>query len=133
MPKVLQSSKIREIGMALSSAGFVTLDQQADALGLCRSTTWVILQAEHKNSGLSATVINRMLACPRLPGPVRVKLIEYVHEKMAGCYGHGQAQLRRFAGRLALSIKVVKSPGLAQPNSVASRAPAARRMLRKAA
>ena len=82
MPKALQCFKIREIGAALTSAGFVTLDQQADALGLCRSTTWAILQAEHKNSGLSATVINRMLAWPQLPGSVRAKLIEYAHEKM---------------------------------------------------
>ena len=133
MSKVLQSSKIREIGMALSSAGFVTLDQQADALGLCRSTTWVILQAEHKNSGLSATVVNRMLGSARLPSPVRAKLIEYVREKMAGCYGHSQAQLRRFADRLALPTNIVKSPALPTPASVANRAPAARRMLRKAA
>ena len=131
--KALQCSKIREIGAALISAGFVSLDQQAGALGLCRSTTWTILQAEHKNSGLSATVINRMLAYPRLPAPVRVKLIEYVREKMAGSYGHSKAQLRRFADQLELSTNVAKSPPLAQPGSVANRARAARRMLRKAA
>ena len=131
--KALQCSKIREICAALISAGFVSLDQQAGALGLCRSTTWTILQAEHKNSGLSATVINRMLAYPRLPAPVRVKLIEYVREKMAGSYGHSQGQLRRFADRLELSTKIAKSPPLAQPGSVANRARAARRMLRKAA
>jgi hypothetical protein len=133
MPKALQCAKIREIGAALISAGFVALDQQADALGLCRSTTWVILQAEHKNSGLSAAVINRMLASRRLPSPVRAQVIEYVRDKLAGRYGHSKAQLRRFAERLALPNNVAKSLGLAQPSSVANRAPVTRRMLRKAA
>ena len=104
MPRTLQAIKIREVGEALVAAGYVTLNTQAEALGLCRSTTWTIMQATHKNSGLSATVINRMLASPRLPPPVRAKLIEYVEEKIAGRYGHGAAQLREFAGRLTLNV-----------------------------
>jgi hypothetical protein len=133
MTRAVQSSKMRELKDVLVTAGFVALDEQAAALGLCRSTTWTIMRGAHKNSGLSVAVINRMLACPRLPGPVRAKLIEYVREKMAGCYGHSQAQLRRFADRLALPTNIVKSPALPTPASVANRAPAARRMLRKAA
>ena len=133
MTRAVQSSKMRELKDVLVAAGFVALDEQAAALGLCRSTTWTIMRGAHKNSGLSVAVINRMLACPRLPGPVRAKLIEYVREKMAGCYGHSQAQLRRFADRLALPTSIVKSPALPTPASVANRAPAARRMLRKAA
>ena len=133
MSKALQCAKIREIGAALISAGIVALDRQADALGLCRSTTWVILQAEHKNSGLSATVVNRMLGSPRLPGPVRAKVIEYVREKLAGRYGHSKTQLHRFADQVELSTEIAKSPPLAQPGSVANRARAAKRMLRKAA
>jgi hypothetical protein len=85
----------------------VALDEQADALGLCRSTTWTILQATHKNSGLSATVVNRMLASPQLPAPVRAKLIEYIEEKISGRYGHGKVQLREFAGRLTPPLNVV--------------------------
>ena len=131
MPKALQCAKIREIGAALISAGFVALDQQADALGLCRSTTWVILQAEHKNSGLSAAVINRMLASRRLPSPVRAQVIEYVRDKLAGRYGHSKAQLRRFADQVDLATRIAKSSRLAQPNSVGRRA--AKHMLRKAA
>lgn len=114
MPRTLQAFKIRELGEALVQAGYVALDEQADALGLCRSTTWTILQATHKNSGLSATVINRMLASPQLPAPVRTKLIEYVEEKIAGRYGHGKAQLRGFAGRLTPSLNVVPFPRLRQ-------------------
>jgi hypothetical protein len=104
MPRTLQAFKIRELGEALVQAGYVALDGQADALGLCRSTTWTILQVTHKNSGLSATVINRMLACPKLPAPVRAKLIEYFEEKISSRYGHGKAQLRKFACRLTPNV-----------------------------
>ena len=133
MSRAVQSSKIRELKDVLVASGYVALDEQADALGLCRSTAWTIIRGTHKNSGLSVSVINRMLACPRLPPAVRAKLIEYVCEKLAGTYGHSRAQLRMFAERLALPSNVARSIGLAQPGSVASRAPAARRMLRKAA
>jgi response regulator of citrate/malate metabolism len=62
--KALQSSKIREVAEAVKSAGFLTLDEQAKALGLSRSTAWTIRKASHKASGLSASIINRMLAAP---------------------------------------------------------------------
>ena len=98
--KARQSSKIKELGDALVVEGLVTLDQQADALGLSRSTTWTILKANHKASGLSATIINRMLAAPRLPMLARAKLLEYIGEKSAGLYGGSKIQLRRFANRV---------------------------------
>ena len=46
--KARQASKIREIGKALITAGFVSLDAQAKVLGLPLSTAWRILSAEHK-------------------------------------------------------------------------------------
>lgn len=98
--KARQSAKIREIGAALVAMGYLALDEQARALGLGRSTAWTILQANHKNSGLSATVIIRMLAAPKLPPLVRAIILEYVDEKVAGLYGHSKLQLRRFAARL---------------------------------
>ena len=104
MKKMRQSLKIKEIGAALVREGFITLDQQAPALGLARSTTWVILKANHKHSGLSAAVINRMLAAPALPPLVRIKLHEYIEEKSAGLYGHSRQQLLRFTDRLALRL-----------------------------
>ena len=104
MKKTRQSLKIREIGDALASEGFITLDEQARALGLCRSTTWTLLKANHKSSGLSASVINRMLASPRLPALARSRILEYVEDKMAGLYGHSQAQLRRFTARLSIDV-----------------------------
>ena len=98
--KARQSSKIRELGDVLVAMGFETLDQQAEALGLARSTTWTILKGNHKASGLSATVINRMLAAPQLPASVRTTIHEYIDEKAAGLYGHSKVQLRRFVARL---------------------------------
>ena len=98
--KARQSSKIREIGDALIALGYLALDEQAKALGLARSTAWTILRVDHKNSGLSATVINRMLAAPQLPTLVRAIILEYIDEKVAGLYGHSKLQLRRFAARL---------------------------------
>jgi len=100
--KARQSSKIKELGDALVTAGFVTLDGQARALGLPRSTTWTILKANHKASGLSATIINRMLTAPQLPALARARLLEYIAEKTAGLYGGSRRQLRRFTARLSV-------------------------------
>ena len=95
-----QSSKIRDIADALVGAGLVHLDEQARVLGLSRSTTWSVLKANYKASGLSAAVIKRMLASSQLPPVVRQKILEYVEEKAAGVYGHNQKQRRRFIDNL---------------------------------
>jgi hypothetical protein len=62
-----QLSKIRELVEAVEAAGFLTLDAQAKILGLPRSTAWTIRRGSYKASGLSASIINRMLAAPTLP------------------------------------------------------------------
>jgi hypothetical protein len=99
--KTLQSAKIRQLGEALIATGHLHLDDQAGVLGLSRSTTWTIVHAAHKNSGLSGAIVKRVLAQPALPGLVRTKIFEYVDEKSAGMYGHNPMQVRRF--RAALS------------------------------
>jgi hypothetical protein len=104
--KSRQSAKIKEIGDVLRAAGYVTLDKQADVLGLCRSTAWTVLQADHKTSGLTPAVLNCILAAPNLPPAVRSKVLEYIAEKSAGLYGHSGQQLRRFLP--ALSGRVVQ-------------------------
>lgn len=96
-----QSSKIKELGNALLAAGFFSLDRQAKALGLPRSTTWNILKGNHKGPGLSAAVINRMLRAPQLPPLVRAIILTYVDDKIAGLYGHNKLQLRRFTASLS--------------------------------
>jgi len=104
--KARQASKIKELGHALVDAGFLTLDEQSKALGLGRSTTWTILRASHKGSGLSAAIIKRMLLWPQLPPLARSIILEYTRDKLAGVYGGSRAQRRRFFARL--SIKSVK-------------------------
>ena len=96
--KARQLSKIRELRLALRRAGLIGLDEQAQALGLPRSTTWKILKGGHKASGLSAMVINPMLSAPRLPPVVRTKILEYVREKADGLYGHGKRELQTIDG-----------------------------------
>ena len=98
--KARQLSKIRELRLALRRAGLIGLDEQAQALGLPRSTTWKILKGGHKASGLSAMVVSRMLSEPRLPPVVRTKILEYVREKADGLYGHGKRELLRFSARI---------------------------------
>lgn len=98
-----QVAKIQEIRQTLRSLGYRGLDKEAAVLGLPRSTVWTILKANHKASGLSAATINRILAAPALPAPVRIVILEYVKEKSAGLYGDNQAQLRRFSARLSVT------------------------------
>jgi hypothetical protein len=100
--KARQSSKIRELAETVEAAGFRTLDEQAQILGVPRSTAWTIRRGSHKASGLSASIINRMLAAPMLPPLVRAKILEYVEEKAAGVYGGSRSQRRRFAARLSV-------------------------------
>ena len=99
--KARQLVKIKEIKDSLVASGFITLDQQANVLGLARSTTWTILRGMYKSSGLSAATVNCMLRSPQLPPFVRAKVLEYVNEKSAGLYGHSKLQRRRFIDRLS--------------------------------
>jgi hypothetical protein len=105
LARELQSIKIRELRDALVTAGYSHLTAQARALGLSRSTTWSILQANHKGTGISGSVIKRMLDQPGLPSLVRGKIFEYVDEKSAGMYGHKGPRLRRFATALTRELR----------------------------
>lgn len=97
-----QNAKIREIADAIATSGFATLDEQADAIGLSRSTTWALLNSRHKGSGLSARIVTRMLSAPHLPLSVRAKILEYLAEKAAGLYGDTERELKRFVLRLSM-------------------------------
>jgi hypothetical protein len=109
-----QSAKIKEVGEALVATGYDSLDNQATVLGLSRSTTWTILRGRHKNYGLSASVIKRMLAQPQLPVLVRDKIYEYVDRKAAGMYGHNAQQLRRFVQALSPPGNATRVPNPSQ-------------------
>jgi len=108
--KARQNSKIREIADALATTEYHSLDVRARVLNLPRSTTWAVLNGNHKSSGLSASVINRMLSAPQLPPCVRAKIIEYVEEKAEGRYGHNQTRLRKFNYLLSQPTDRTKNP-----------------------
>jgi hypothetical protein len=99
--KARQSAKIREIANALAAAGFHTIDAQARILNIGRSTAWTILKSNHKGSGLSAKIINRILSMRPLPPLVRKTILEYVEEKSSGRYGHNVKLRRKFITALS--------------------------------
>ena len=103
--KARQCSKIAELRWALEQSGHHSLDKQASALGLGRSTTWAILQASHKGSGVSGSVIKRMLRSPTLPPAAKKWIAEYVSEKLSGAYGHSIKRLRIFRAQVAPAIE----------------------------
>src|SRR6185437_9495418 len=100
-----QSERIKEIRQALIDAGADSLEKQAAVLGLSRSSTWAILQGNHKSSGLRASVISRMLASSQLPPTVRVIIENYVDEKLRGNYGHSKRQCDLFSLRLQKDLQ----------------------------
>ena len=68
----------RKLRESLVTVDCAALDEQANVLGLSRSTAWTILNGSHKSYGLSATTVNRMLVAPRLPPLTRTIILEYV-------------------------------------------------------
>jgi hypothetical protein len=100
--KARQCSKIAELRWVLEQSGYRSLDEQASALGLSRSTTWAILCASHKGSGISGSVIKRMLRSPTLPPSAKKWIAEYVSEKLRGAYGHSKNRLRIFKAQVAV-------------------------------
>jgi len=86
--------------MMLSEMELQTLDELASAFGIPRSTAWTIRNGGHKASGLSVSIIDRMLSAPKLPPSVRTTLLEYIAEKTSGLYGGNERQRRLFCVRL---------------------------------
>jgi len=62
---------VQHIADALVRAGYTSLDKQAKALGVHRSTTWTIVRRRHKLGYLNAKTIERILTNPELPPCIR--------------------------------------------------------------
>jgi hypothetical protein len=73
--------KLQHIVDALVEAGHDSLDDQARALGVSRSTAWTIVRVKHKLDRLSAKTTNQMLSNPSLPPTVRSLVEKYVLER----------------------------------------------------
>jgi hypothetical protein len=77
-------SEPARIRQALIGSGYKALDAQAKALGLGRSTTWVIVASQHKMGRISQKVRARMLTHPDLPASVRAVLEAGVSTEISG-------------------------------------------------
>ena len=58
-----------------------TLDDQAKALGIHRSTAWTIVKTKHKLGRLSTKTTKRILANPATPASVRAIVQRYLAER----------------------------------------------------
>jgi hypothetical protein len=63
---------IQPIADTLIGAGYTSLDEQAKALGLRRSTTWTIMKTKHKLGHLNNKTVRSILANPDTPVSVRL-------------------------------------------------------------
>jgi hypothetical protein len=65
---------LQRLAAELAAAGYDTLDEQAKALGIHRSTAWTIVTCKHKLGRLNIKTRNKMLNNPHLPPGVRAIL-----------------------------------------------------------
>jgi hypothetical protein len=78
---VRRTTPVQHIADALVAAGYSSLDDQAKALGVHRSTAWTIVKAKHKLGYLNASTTERMLANPELPPCIHDVLKKYKTER----------------------------------------------------
>ena len=106
-PKERQALKLAEIREALVAAGYNTTAKQAAVLGVGRSTAWWLLNHD-KRAGPSAKVIKRILLSPQVPKKVRLKVEQYVEEKIRGRYGHSKQRTKRFGDQFHIGYHDLK-------------------------
>ena len=105
--KEKQALKLAEIREALVTAGYNTTAKQAAVLGVGRSTAWWLLNRD-KRAGPSAKVIKRILLSPQVPKKVRLKVEQYVEEKIRGRYGHSKQRTQRFGDQFNIGYRDLK-------------------------
>ena len=106
-PKEKQALKLAEIREALVNAGYTTTAKQAAVLGLGRSTAWWLLNQD-KRAGPSAKVIKRILVSPQVPKKVRLKVEQYVEQKIRGLYGHSKQRTQWFGDQFHIGHRELK-------------------------
>ena len=62
--------------------GYTSLDNQAKALGLGRSTAWTIIRKKHKLGHLNAKTTESILANPDTPALVRAVIQQYLAQDL---------------------------------------------------
>ena len=74
MKSVDDTDLLQRLAAELAAAGYDTLDEQAKALGIHRSTAWTIVKCKHKLGRLNIKTRQKMLNNPHLPSGVRAIL-----------------------------------------------------------
>jgi hypothetical protein len=74
---------LKDISEALVASGFTSLDEQAEALGIRRTTAWTIVKNKHKLGRLHRETVERILANPSTPQSVRAVVQQYAAERYA--------------------------------------------------
>ena len=77
---------LQQIADALIACGYTSLDNQAKALGINRSTTWTIVKTKHKLGRLSTKTTKRILENCETPPSVRDVVRQYVAERSQRAY-----------------------------------------------
>jgi len=72
---------IQVIADSLRKAGYNSLDAQAKALGVNRSTAWTIMKTKHKLGHLNNKTVRSILANPDTPVSIRVIIRTMLHRK----------------------------------------------------
>src|SRR5262245_2095225 len=75
------STELERISNALIASGYISLDEQAKALGVHRNTAWTIVKNKHKLGRLSAKTIDRILSNPGTPPTVRAIIQQYLAKR----------------------------------------------------
>jgi Mn-dependent DtxR family transcriptional regulator len=76
--RLRQTTSLEQIADALIAGGYTSLDQQAKALGICRSTAWTIIKTKHKLGRLNVKTTQKILANPETPAAVRAAIEKYL-------------------------------------------------------
>ena len=79
--RLRQTTTVEQIADALIADGYTSLDQQAKALGIHRSTAWTIIKTKHKLGRLNVKTTQKILANPETPPAVRTVVEKYLIER----------------------------------------------------
>ena len=91
----MRTDHLRSISEALIASGYTSLDEQAEALGLHRSTAWTIINRKHKLGRLCTKTIGRILTNPQTPAAVRAVVQQYAVQQKSKRNPRGAKTRRR--------------------------------------
>jgi hypothetical protein len=76
-----EPTEFARISEALIASGYISLDEQAKALGVHRNTAWTIVKNKYKLGRLSTKTIDRILTNPRTSPSVRAVDQQYLAKR----------------------------------------------------